>query len=181
MEATKRRCVLGCEDKAHYWGSLRFCDLLLDLDTINERKRVCLDKNVCLLCLCPGHRQHTCRANITCTWCPPQKNKHNSILCTNITEAEIIERLKTKDGKLAYKIDCEYSVFALNCSYEEKDATTNSIQIEEEESSDSDDSDEETNEPGVNSNFLSAVSAFQHGLKDEENMLEESNMQKANT
>ena len=75
MEATKRRCVLGCEDEAHYWGSLGFCDLLLDLDTINERKRVCLDKNVCLLCLCPGHRQHTCRANITCTWCPPQ-NKH---------------------------------------------------------------------------------------------------------
>ena len=80
--------------------------------------------------------------------------------------------MKTKDGKLAYKIDCEYSVFALNCSYEEKDATTNSIQIEEEESSDSDDSDEETNEPGVNTNFLSAVSAFQHGLKGEENMLE---------
>ena len=55
MEATKKRVILGCHDKNHYWGSLQFCDVLLDLDTINERKRICMDKNVCLLCLCPGH------------------------------------------------------------------------------------------------------------------------------
>ena len=97
-------------------------------------------------------------------------------MCTHITEAEIIERLKSKDGKLAYKIDCEYSVFSLNFSYEEKEN-----QKDEEDSSDSDDSDEETDEPGVNSNFLSTVSAYQHGLKDKENILEESNIQKANT
>ena len=82
---------------------------------------------------------------------------------------------------MAYKIDCQYSVFSLNCTYEEKEATTNSLQVEEEETSDSDDSDEETDEPGVSNNFLSTVSAFQYGLKDEETMLEETSQQKANT
>ena len=40
-EQTKNKCVIGCEEGTHYWGSLRFCELLLDLDTIAERWRLC--------------------------------------------------------------------------------------------------------------------------------------------
>ena len=54
MEATKQKCVLGCPQKFLYWGNLRFCELLLDLDTIQERKCLCFDKNICWLCLCLG-------------------------------------------------------------------------------------------------------------------------------
>ena len=34
IEKCKKKCILGCDEGTHYWGSLRFCDLLLELDTI---------------------------------------------------------------------------------------------------------------------------------------------------
>ena len=105
MEVTKRKCVLGGNQKFHYWGSLHFCEMLLDLDTIAERKCLCFDCNICLLCLCPGHMQKMCSATISCAWYPPNRNRHTIMLCTQTSEAEILKKLRTRDRKMAYLID----------------------------------------------------------------------------
>ena len=141
MEATKHKYVLGCPQKFHYWGSLCFCEMLLDLDTITERKRLCFDCNICLLCLCPGHRQTICRASISCTWCPPNHNRHNTILCSFTSEAKILQKLRTRDGKMAYLLHCQFPIFSLNCVYEDKEmeqaeANLNNLKVEDEEESD---------------------------------------------
>ena len=152
MEATKCKCVLGCPQKFHNWGSLCFCEMLLHQDTIAGRKRLCFDHNICLLCLCPGHRQIMCRISISCAWCPPNRNRHNTIFCTHTSEAEILEWLCRRDGKMTYLIDCQVSIFSLNCTSKDKDleqaaASMNHLQVEEEEESDKDISDEEVEGP----------------------------------
>ena len=89
--------------------------------------------NVCLLCLCPGHTQTVCQKHISCTWYPPNMSKHNTILCTQTTEADIIEQLRTKHGKINYMINFEMSIFSWKFEYEEMEAGVHQINLKEEE------------------------------------------------
>ena len=84
---------------------------------------------------------------------------------------------------MTYLIDCEFSVFSLNCTYEDKEmekseTNLNNLQVEDDteevvsEESDQDVSDEDVDEPGVGSRFMTTVSAFQYKLQTEESMVE---------
>ena len=91
--------------------------------------------------------------------------------------AEIIEKLRTKEGKFSYMIDSEYSVFSLSGDYEEKVGEgaavgINSLQVGEQfsdtisKSSEAHSSDEEVEEAGLGSRAMTAISAMHYKIQN---------------